>query len=146
VIVARGAAGRPMGDYARTTPMRHFPEWVIRTDGRRRIPTTLTTHGPLPCGGRRTYMESVSRRSFLSKSSIGAAATVGALSLGPGAIAAAASPGEPALTSAELAAINGPLFVHIRDAATGEIEVMVGETSVVFKDKALVAKVLRASK
>jgi len=91
-------------------------------------------------------MEPVSRRSFLSKGSIGAAATVGALSLGPGALAAGASPGEPPLTSDELAALNGPLFVHIVDAATGEIEVMVGETSVVFKDKALVAKVLRAAK
>lgn len=35
-------------------------------------------------------------------------------------------------------------IVKFRDAATGEIEILVNETSVVFNDQALVAKVLRA--
>jgi len=90
-------------------------------------------------------MEPVSRRSFLSKGSIGAVGAIGALSVGPGVLAAAASPGESDLTANEINALDGPLFVHVRDVSTGEIEVLVGETSVVFTDKRLVAKVLRAT-
>ena len=91
-------------------------------------------------------MEPVSRRTFLSRGSLGAVGAVGAFSAGPAALAALTTSGTTALTEEELDALNSPLFVHVRDAATGEIEVMVDETSVVFNDKALVAKVLRASK
>lgn len=90
-------------------------------------------------------MEPVTRRSFLSKGSLGAVGAVGALSAGPAALAAITA-GESPLTADELETLNGPLFVHVRDAATGEIEVMVDETSVAFNDKSLVAKLLRASK
>jgi hypothetical protein len=75
-----------------------------------------------------------------------AVGAVGALSVAPAALVAMAAPGESPLTPDEVSALEGPLFVHVRDAATGEIEVFVGETSVVFTDKALVAKVLRATK
>jgi len=90
-------------------------------------------------------MEPVSRRSFLSKGSIGAVGAVGALTAGPAGLAALTM-GESSLSDEEIAALDGPLFVHVRDAATGEIEVLIDEQSVVFNDKTLVAKVLRAAK
>ena len=90
-------------------------------------------------------MEPVSRRSFISKGSIGAVGAVGALSAGP-ALAAMTGASESPLTEDELDALDSPLFVHVRDAASGEIEVMLAESSVVFNDTTLVAKVLRASK
>jgi len=91
-------------------------------------------------------MEPVSRRSFLSKGSLGAVGAIGALSAGPVALAAMASGVEEPLSDEEVSALTGPLFLHVRDAASGEIEVLVDESSVVFKDPALVARMLRASK
>ena len=38
------------------------------------------------------------------------------------------------------------VLVDIKDAATGEVEILVGEREVSFTDKALVAKVLRAAR
>ena len=38
------------------------------------------------------------------------------------------------------------MLVHVKDASTGEIEVLIGEKTIVVEDKALVAKLLRASK
>ena len=95
-------------------------------------------------------MAEYTRRSFLSRGSVGAAGAIGALSAGPAALAAAVGGGAAAadaeLSADELDTLSGPLFVHVRDAAAGEIEVLVDDTSVVFNDKALVAKVLRAGK
>jgi len=91
-------------------------------------------------------MEPVSRRSFLSKGSLGAVGAIGALSAGPLALAGVTGSAEPSLTEEEVSALTGPLFVHVRDVASGEIEVLVDEASVVFKDPSLVARMLRASK
>jgi hypothetical protein len=38
------------------------------------------------------------------------------------------------------------MLVQVKDAAAGEIEVLVGERSVEFTDKSLVAKLLRAGR
>ena len=38
------------------------------------------------------------------------------------------------------------VLLHVRDAAAGEIEILVEDQSIVVNDKALVAKVLRAAK
>ena len=46
----------------------------------------------------------------------------------------------------EAADVPGPVLVDIKDAATGEVEILVGEREVSFTDKALVAKVLRAAR
>jgi len=89
----------------------------------------------------------VTRRAFLAKGSAGAAGAIALLNVGPNVLAAAAAePNEAGLTPEEVAALDGPLFVRIRDAATGEVEVLVGERSIVFQDKALVAKAIRATK
>ena len=73
---------------------------------------------------------------------------IGALSAGPAALAAAATAaagaGEEAAAE-DLVALDGPMFVHVRDAAAGEVDVLVDEREVVFTDKALVAKLLRAA-
>jgi hypothetical protein len=91
-------------------------------------------------------MDPVTRRSFLIKGSAGA---VGAAGLAAGGLAlssaAAADTNDPELRPDE-ADVPGPVLVEIKDAATGEVEILVGEREVSFTDKALVAKVLRAAR
>lgn len=92
-------------------------------------------------------MDPVTRRSFLIKGSAGA---VGAAGLAAGGLAlstaAAADTDEPDLQPGEAGDVPGTLLVEIKDAATGEVEILVGEREVSFTDKALVAKVLRAAR
>jgi hypothetical protein len=91
-------------------------------------------------------MDPVTRRSFLIKGSAGA---VGAAGLAAGGLAlstAAADTDEPDLQPGEAADVPGTVLVEIKDAATGEVEILVGEREVSFTDKALVAKVLRAAR
>jgi hypothetical protein len=92
-------------------------------------------------------MDPVTRRSFLIKGSAGA---VGAAGLAAGGLAlssaAAADTKEPELRPDEAADVPGTVLVEIKDAATGEVEILVGEREVSFTDKALVAKVLRAAR
>jgi hypothetical protein len=88
-------------------------------------------------------MESVNRRSFLIKGSAGAAAVAGVVG-GGFALTSLAGDDESALP-ADAAELDGPVLVQIRDASTGEVEVLVGEREVTFNDRALVAKVLRAA-
>jgi len=94
-------------------------------------------------------MPDLTRRTFLSRGSLTAVGAIGALSVGPTAFATAANALSDAgeqLGAGELGALDGPMFVHVRDAATGEVEVLVDESSVVFNDRALVAKLQRAAK
>jgi hypothetical protein len=85
------------------------------------------------------------RRSFLTKTAVGAAGTAAVLS---GGIALGSSSGasEQPLSSDELSDFDQPVLVQIRDAERGEVEVLVGEREVRFTDQALVAKVLRATR
>jgi len=94
-------------------------------------------------------MEPVSRRSFLATSSAGALGVAGAAALGPLASAASASSAdddhdEP--SAHELAAARGPALLQVHDAARGEVELLIEERSIVFTDKRLVARLLRAAK
>jgi hypothetical protein len=89
-------------------------------------------------------MEPVTRRSFLVKSGVGAAGAATALSVGWKLTSDDAS--QDALSSDEIEQLDGPVMVHIKDAKAGEVEVLVGERSVQFTDKGLVAKLLRASR
>ena len=90
-------------------------------------------------------MDPVSRRSFIVKGSAGAAG-LAAVSAGLGGAAATAAPAkpEPEPTAEELAALAGPVVVQIRDAEKGEVEILVNDQEIVFVDRALVARVLRA--
>jgi hypothetical protein len=95
-------------------------------------------------------MDPVTRRSFLIKGSAGAVGAAGlAAGLAAGGLAlssaAAADTKDPELRPDE-ADVPGPVLVEIKDAATGEVEILVGEREVSFTDKALVAKVLRAAR
>jgi hypothetical protein len=89
-------------------------------------------------------MEPVTRRKFLVAGSAGVA---GAATLGVGGAAAltGSKDSEPELRADELEVLGRPVLMHIRDAATGEVELLVDHREVVFTDKALVAKVLRAA-
>jgi hypothetical protein len=89
-------------------------------------------------------MEPVTRRSFLVKGGVGAAGAAAAF--GAGWKLSSADASESALSSDELESLDdGPLLVQITDAAAGKGEVLVGERSVEFTDKGLVAKVLRTA-
>jgi len=101
-------------------------------------------------------MAEVSRRIFLMRSSIVAAAA-GAATAIPGLAGVIGSAGAdaPALdgSAAELdgAALDasgsaGPLVVHVRDVSTGEIGILTGTREVVVRDPALVARLIRASR
>lgn len=89
-------------------------------------------------------MEPVSRRSFLVGGSAGVAAA--ATATGTGIVALAGGAGASPLTEGELAALDQPVIVSVLDAGKGEVELLVGDREVVFVDKSLVAKVLRASR
>jgi hypothetical protein len=91
-------------------------------------------------------MDPVTRRSFLIKGSAGAVGAAGLAAIGGLSSAAAAGTEEPELRPDEAADVPGPVLVDITDAATGEVEILVGEREVSFTDKALVAKVLRAAR
>jgi hypothetical protein len=86
------------------------------------------------------------RRSFLVKTSAGAAGAVGVAAVGGFAINAAGADSEPALSAAELEAADGPILVEITDPAAGTVQVYAGEQDYSFTDRALVAKVLRATR
>jgi hypothetical protein len=83
------------------------------------------------------------RRSFLIKGTAGA---VGAAGIAGGVTLATGDRGEEPLSDEELGEIAGPVVMQITDAAAGEVEVLVGEREVAFTDRALVAKVLRATR
>jgi hypothetical protein len=89
-------------------------------------------------------MKDVTRRWLLSRGSLGAAGVVGVLGAGPTALSMLAE-SEPELADHEIAAVDSPIFVHVLDAAAGKVELLTGESSVVINDKALVAKLLRAT-
>jgi hypothetical protein len=79
-----------------------------------------------------------SRRAFLTTASLGAAAAGVAVVIPAGAAGAA----EPdALASGP--AHDGPFAVWVKNAKTGELAVLVGETEVVHHDRALAKKLAR---
>jgi hypothetical protein len=89
-------------------------------------------------------MKPVTRRSFIATGSAGALGVAGVAALGsPISLAAADT---PELSDSEAAALENPAVLSIRDARSGEVELMVAERSVVFTDKQLVARLLRASR
>jgi hypothetical protein len=88
-------------------------------------------------------MTKLTRRGFLGKTSAGAA-TIGALLVAPGLAEAASGPSPAAnlhLTKEELA---GPVVVHVRDLATGELALMVGTREIVLHDREFVSRLGKA--
>lgn len=85
----------------------------------------------------------LSRRSLLARGSAAAAGAAG-LTVGlPAGLGAAERDQDQPLSPEELDRVD-PALVDIRDAATGEVEILIGERSVVVTDPVLVARILRA--
>lgn len=89
-------------------------------------------------------MAEVTRRRFLLRSTLGlsAAAAGAAFLVAPRLLPPTAPAPLPVPNGAELA---GPLVLHVRNAATGEVSLMVGTTQTVYRDRELVATLRRAA-
>lgn len=91
-------------------------------------------------------MKPVTRRSFLVTGSAGALGVAGAAAIGTR-VAAGGSQDDQAEPSAQqIAALSDPAVLHILNARSGEVELLRAEESIVFTDKSLVARVLRATR
>jgi anaerobic selenocysteine-containing dehydrogenase len=93
----------------------------------------------------------ISRRRFLRGASLGVAAGVAAAAALPSAasLVAAAPSGSKRPTTAEdtdLSAVGSDVIAHVRDASTGEIAVIVGGSERVYRDPALVARLLAGAR
>lgn len=89
-------------------------------------------------------MEPVTRRSFLVTGSVGAAGA--ATAFGTGWAMSSAMGDESALSDSEIKDMTGPVVVQVVDPATGELELLSGETGVTFTDKTLAARLVRAAR
>ncbi len=85
----------------------------------------------------------LTRRGFIVGGSAGAAAA-GAAASGLLATGAARAADGAAATPQELERLTRPMLLHVRDAASGQVGVLVDEEELVFTDKALVARLARA--
>lgn len=93
-------------------------------------------------------MEPITRRSFLVTGSAGAAGAA-AVGLFGGAAITDRTDAAGELQSQELEeleALSRPVLLQVRNAAAGEVELLVEDREVVFTDRALVARVLRAAR
>lgn len=96
-------------------------------------------------------MSTLSRRSFLGKSSI--AVAVGAAATAVPGLSSVLQLGESesgevgALSEAEIAATDSsPLVAHVTDLQAGEIRLYQGERMVTYRDPGLAARLFRASR
>jgi hypothetical protein len=89
-------------------------------------------------------MAKVTRRTFLS-TTVGAAGGVAAMGLiaGPSTLVEAA---QNVAAASDGPMSSEPMTAYVRDAATGEISVMVGHREVVTKDPQLIRRLQRASR
>jgi hypothetical protein len=89
-------------------------------------------------------MEPITRRGFLGKTTLGAAAAGALLTVPTLAGAADASPAST--EELEKAKLAGPLVAHVRNISTGEVAVMLGTREFVFHDRRLVARLVKAAR
>jgi hypothetical protein len=89
-------------------------------------------------------MAKVTRRTFLS-TTVGAAGGVAAMGLiaGPSTLVEAA---QNAADASDGLMSGEPMTAYVRDAATGEISVMVGHREIVTKDPQLIRRLQRAAR
>jgi hypothetical protein len=88
-------------------------------------------------------MTDLNRRSFLRQTSVGAA-TLGLLASVPALAVISESPQNttPAVAGTM---VDGPLIAHVRDAATGEVALLLGCREIIFHDPQLVARLMKAA-
>ena len=99
-------------------------------------------------------MVEVSRRRFLTQTSVGVGVTLATVAALPkAAVAPSAAPSrqnaqpvEPTPT-ASLAGMSlpAPMLVRVRDVATAEIAVLVGEQEFIYRDPALVTRLIQTA-
>jgi hypothetical protein len=89
-------------------------------------------------------MAKLTRRGFIRRTSIGAA-TIGALAAAPGLAAAQASP-RARISDLSTAELHEPLVAHVRNAALGEIALLVGTREVIVRDPELVVRLVKAAR
>ncbi|HVC03480.1 MAG TPA: hypothetical protein VND88_02280 [Candidatus Acidoferrales bacterium] len=89
-------------------------------------------------------MAKVTRRTFLS-TTVGAASGVAAMGLiaGPGTLVEAA---QNVADASDGPVANEPMTAYVRDAATGEIEVMVGHRAIVTRSPQLIRQLQRVTR
>ncbi|HKA02880.1 MAG TPA: hypothetical protein VKD67_01085 [Acidimicrobiales bacterium] len=95
-------------------------------------------------------MADLSRRTFLGASAAAAGAAVigvpiATAAAGSGAAAAPTLAAGAAGAAAVGAKATGPLVVYVRDAAAGDVSIMVGTQEVAYHDPDLVARLARAA-
>ncbi len=88
-------------------------------------------------------MSQLTRKGFLGKTSIGAAA-IGAIATVPG-IAHASEADTAHNLKLRPEELTGPLMVHVRNLKTGEIAVLVGTREIVYRDPQFVKRLLKAA-
>jgi hypothetical protein len=88
-------------------------------------------------------MGELTRRTFLARASIAAAAVTGGVAV-TNRMASAAIPVAAAAPAVRGPApsLGEPLVAHVRNIATGEVAVLMGTREVVYRDRALVARLL----
>jgi hypothetical protein len=85
----------------------------------------------------------LTRRSFLKQTSV-SAATIGLL---PAIPALATIPHAAETAAPEMSATStGPMVVHVSDVAKGEVTLLVGAREIVFRDRRLVARLIKAAR
>jgi len=99
-------------------------------------------------------MGEVSRRRFLAQTSVGVGVTLAAVAALPNAAVAPSAAArrqdtvtiEP-IVPASLAGMSllEPMVVHVRDVATAEIAVMVGDQEFIYRDPALVTRLIQTA-
>jgi hypothetical protein len=93
-------------------------------------------------------MGDLSRRVFIRHGMMGAAAVSVAAPMLPAIVGAAGEAPEAESTAVDLPALASsaePLVARIRDAASGQIELFLGERQITYHDPDLVARLVRAS-
>ncbi|MHB8672628.1 MAG: hypothetical protein ACYDAK_03005 [Candidatus Limnocylindrales bacterium] len=94
----------------------------------------------------------VTRRKFLTSASLGVAAAAGIAAAGGasalGGIARASAPAAPSRRDPEpdLSAVGDDVVAHVRNASTGEVVIYVGTREVVYRDRALVSRLLAGAR
>jgi hypothetical protein len=107
----------------------------------------MRVSGPEPSGspGRR-----LSRRSLLQGAATAGAAGLAVTAVGAAATPAVAATGSPATETSHghgaASPAAGPIMVHVRDAASGDIEVFSGTSQTRLRDKDLAARIARAAR
>ena len=88
-------------------------------------------------------MTDLNRRSFIKQTSL-SGATLGLLSSLPALAVISDSP-QATMPETPHAAFSGPVIAHVTDVSRGEVALLVGAREIIFRDPALVARLMKAA-